>query len=371
MFKRWLLCATVTMVLILIFVFSLNKIEENDNGEFISYLPDQMERICGENIQTLEDRIKNGDFSCLLYVENRFLPATVEDEEAQITVMSELYEQGQNTIQWEKFDINGDGTQELIWEHETADSNIKRIQAVFTMDEDEASCIFFHTGQESAFYFLNSKHQLCYYYQSCETWFYNRYDCYTVDRGWNKSLACSLEKYKILEAELDRMSGLAEWERKYGEPAAVGVHYGKYVSDALGDKEAGSYIQVSQKEFYEEFQNQMGFVYPADTWEIELCLYANVPELKAYETWICEKSQGKASFITETKSGPEEIYIDGNVAGRYYFIYVGEQWDDHNVNWDWFLVSENMDEVLWYDLIEGKYQPLEEWRASDNYRDWL
>ena len=167
------------------------------------------------------------------------------------------------------------------------------------------------------------------------------------------------------------MSGLAEWERKYGEPAAVGVHYGKYVSDALGDKEAGSYIQVSQKEFYEEFQNQMGFVYPADTWEIELCLYANVPELKAYETWICEKSQGKASFITETKSGPEEIYIDGNVAGRYYFIYVGEQWDDHNVNWDWFLVSENMDEVLWYDLIEGKYQPLEEWRASDNYRDWL
>ena len=30
-----------------------------------------------------------------------------------------------------------------------------------------------------------------------------------------------------------------------------------------------------------------------------------------------------------------------------------------------------MDEVLWYDLIEGKYQPLEEWRASDNYRDWL
>ena len=124
-------------------------------------------------------------------------------------------------------------------------------------------------------------------------------------------------------------------------------------------------------DFYEEFQNQMGFVYPADTWEIELCLYANVPELKAYETWICEKRQGKASFITETKSGPEEIYIDGNVAGRYYFIYVGEQWDDHNVNWDWFLVSENMDEVLWYDLIEGKYQPLEEWRASDNYRDWL
>lgn len=96
-----------------------------------------------------------------------------------------------------------------------------------------------------------------------------------------------------------------------------------------------------------------------------------MPELKAYKAWIHEKSRGQAFFIAEAGSGLEEICIDGTAAGRYYFVYVGEQWEDHRVNWDWFLVSENMDEVLWYDIREGKYLTLDEWRASDSYRDWL
>lgn len=113
----------------------------------------------------------------------------------------------------------------------------------------------------------------------------------------------------------------------------------------------------------------------ADTREltrlVEQLLYTNVPELKAYKAWIHEKSRGQAFFIAEAGSGLEEICIDGTAAGRYYFVYVGEQWEDHRVNWDWFLVSESMDEVLWYDMIEGKYLTLDEWRASDSYRDWL
>ena len=84
-----------------------------------------------------------------------------------------------------------------------------------------------------------------------------------------------------------------------------------------------------------------------------------------------EWSRGQAFFIAEAGSGLEEICIDGTAAGRYYFVYVGEQWEDHRVNWDWFLVSENMDEVLWYDIREEKYLTLDEWRASDSYRDWL
>ena len=100
-------------------------------------------------------------------------------------------------------------------------------------------------------------------------------------------------------------------------------------------------------------------------------MYTNVPELKAYEAWIHEKSRGQAFLIAEAWSSPEEICMDGNVAGRYYKVYVGEKWEDHRVNWDWFLVSESMDEVLWYDMIEGKYLTLDEWRASDSYRDWL
>jgi len=52
---------------------------------------------------------------------------------------------------------------------------------------------------------------------------------------------------------------------------------------------------------------------------------------------------------------------------QYYAIYVGEQWEDHRVNWAWFHVNENFTEVLWENLAGCDFLTLDEWRNSPQY----
>lgn len=98
-------------------------------------------------------------------------------------------------------------------------------------------------------------------------------------------------------------------------------------------------------------------------------LYDNVPELLNYDKYISEKSNGKAYLTVLPCTELEEVIkIDGTNMGGYYMVYVGEQWEDHRANWDWFAVSEDMDNILWVDIVEINYYTLEEWRASSSYR---
>lgn len=99
------------------------------------------------------------------------------------------------------------------------------------------------------------------------------------------------------------------------------------------------------------------------TIKIEEYLVAAIPELKNYEEYIKEESEGEAYLIVEVN--PSWIEIG---EGKYYPVYVGEQWNDHRVNWEWFYVNEQLDEILWYDLTDDEFYLLEEWRNSKKYR---
>lgn len=95
-----------------------------------------------------------------------------------------------------------------------------------------------------------------------------------------------------------------------------------------------------------------------------------VPELDAYDTHITEKSNGKAYLIVECDGRAEDvndIVVNDELSGKYYSVYVGEQWKDHKVNWDWFFVSEDFDEILWYYLPESEVYTLFQWRDSNQY----
>ena len=96
-----------------------------------------------------------------------------------------------------------------------------------------------------------------------------------------------------------------------------------------------------------------------------------VPELEAYSMHISERSNGKAYLIVECDGRAENvngIVATDELSGKYYSVYVGEQWEDHKVNWDWFFVSEDFDEILWYYLPESEVYTLSEWRNSSHYR---
>lgn len=94
----------------------------------------------------------------------------------------------------------------------------------------------------------------------------------------------------------------------------------------------------------------------------------NIPELKTYAEFVEQESEGNATFIIDPNFTTEELYVDGEFWGNYYYVYTGEVWEDHRANWDWFLVSEDLDEILWWDIVEIKYLTLDEWRQSSSYR---
>lgn len=100
---------------------------------------------------------------------------------------------------------------------------------------------------------------------------------------------------------------------------------------------------------------------------VETYFVANVPELKKYREYIERESEGEASLTYHVCA------VEGGIPGAEdnygYLVYVGEQWEDHRANWDWFLVKVDLSKIYYYDIVAGDYWTLEGWRASERYRD--
>lgn len=88
-------------------------------------------------------------------------------------------------------------------------------------------------------------------------------------------------------------------------------------------------------------------------------IYQNVPELSRYGEEISKKSNGEACLT---------LFIS-NFENGYYVVYVGEDWPDHTVNWDYFYVDEKMTQILYSNMITGDLLTLSEWRDSSQYRE--
>jgi len=99
-------------------------------------------------------------------------------------------------------------------------------------------------------------------------------------------------------------------------------------------------------------------------------LYDSMPELFDWADYIDRKSAGKAHMTSMAFTELRDIYNNGEEAeylGKYYSIYVGEQWEDHRVNWAWFHVNESFTEILWENLAGIYFLTLDEWRESPQY----
>ena len=101
--------------------------------------------------------------------------------------------------------------------------------------------------------------------------------------------------------------------------------------------------------------------------EIEKYLLETVPEISDYATYIEQESDGQARLYIRV-SEKEEVVVGGLInAINCYPVYVGEKWATHTANWDWFYVSENLDAVYWYDVVNAEACLLEDWRNGDEY----
>lgn len=138
-----------------------------------------------------------------------------------------------------------------------------------------------------------------------------------------------------------------------------------------------SQIDGIKRQEEREFQSAAPF--SAEDFEnIMQCLSEQVPEISdEWADYVADKSEGKAYIEADIANfNTYDVYRDygsTEYLGKYYLIYVGEEWEDHRVNWAWFYISESFDEVLWYDIVAGKDSEypvlyLDEWRKSDFYR---
>ena len=93
-------------------------------------------------------------------------------------------------------------------------------------------------------------------------------------------------------------------------------------------------------------------------------------ELRAYSDWIQLHSNGEAELYLEVSSGIAEGTRD-YYTGNFYSVYVGEKWYDRTANWDWFYVGENLDIILWENIVTGELLTLDEWRESPRYRSYM
>lgn len=144
--------------------------------------------------------------------------------------------------------------------------------------------------------------------------------------------------------------------KKYGLFTVDGEPLVEPIYDYIGEMN-GNYVEVGN---YVNGELQKEEITINSTWNIDQYLRKEVPELSTYEEYIKQNSNGKASLIIETY----RVYEDG-----FFLIYVGEQWEDHRANWDYFLVNFKKDRIFFFDMTEDVRLTLEEWRESPYYRN--
>lgn len=97
----------------------------------------------------------------------------------------------------------------------------------------------------------------------------------------------------------------------------------------------------------------------------------NVWELKEYGDYIHIYSNGTKHLSFSAASETDSILNKEGEYGEYYAVGVAEADEEKNTVTQWFYVSEDLDEILWYDIGNEQYLTLEEWRNSDSYEKWL
>ncbi|MDF2505689.1 hypothetical protein [Clostridium sp.] len=87
----------------------------------------------------------------------------------------------------------------------------------------------------------------------------------------------------------------------------------------------------------------------------------NVSEVKSFVDSL--KNNNNAKGIVYVERYPDKnstnIYIRD-----YYGLYVGEEHSDHNVNIYRFAINKDNKQILYYDVVNDKYESLSEWRKS-------
>lgn len=232
-----------------------------------------------EEKPTQKERIKAGDFSGL---------TGISDEELSnlefIFDSSEFYNQFHNNrkdedMEWIEYDINHDGTDELIYRQKYnyyENAAMKRIVAVFAIQENEANLVLLDAVDMPRFYFLSSNGNLIYHNFQYGLGDSDSYTHYVFDDEFRQKVESTLyvcfiakwaeteicetmqkdwEDESIREIMLknwkDGSKSVNEWIENNPDQAKAGIYFKEYT-------DTGEAVVLTEQEFMNAFEAMVG-----------------------------------------------------------------------------------------------------------------
>lgn len=202
-----------------------------------------------QNNKILIQQIENGDFSCLSS-EGR-----VDKEEAEKVYSIAL---SQNDIEWILCDVNGDGSDELIWQSEqnTYKENMKSIVGIFVFRNNSAECVYWDTSDSTSFLFLGKTQNLIYYAGGTGIYCIEEYYQYIFGDPFKLRMLSGIYTINfsdISEINPDIFDGPL--------PEEGGIYYYEYFPNESDPSSFGSAQFISKSRFHELFIQMTGFEY--------------------------------------------------------------------------------------------------------------
>lgn len=129
------------------------------------------------------------------------------------------------------------------------------------------------------------------------------------------------------------------------------------------DKSKGTVKQIlynKDNNYFAESQNDKNNINNTDN-ELINYLINNVSEVKSFMDSLKNNSNAKGIVYVERypDKNSSNVYIRD-----YYGLYVGEEHTDHNVNIYRFAINKNTKEILYYDVVNDKYESISDWRKN-------
>jgi hypothetical protein len=159
----------------------------------------------------------------------------------------------EDDYEWIEYDINRDGTDELIYQFKNYPNNIvKAIVGMFAVNGEKAKLVLFDIFEMPRFYFLSKNGNIIY----SDFWYgttdYDSYWLCEFDKEWNIEVVYKLELHYIYDlSELP-----SDWKEIHPNMNDIGVYY----SICYVNQDQEDYVEdLDEEEFYKLFEEMTGF----------------------------------------------------------------------------------------------------------------
>ena len=198
---------------------------------------------------TMINQIKSGDFSSVRTIDRE------KPDEKLIDILNHCAQ----TAEWAEYTLHNNEKRGLILQGDRlSDSDLRRIDALFVVDDIEATLIFTSMGMQStSFYFVSKNGQIIYNYSFYGLEACNNYALYRIDDNLSFVKDYGLSVYRTQDWAIEEARKNGTYDdivEKFPRWAKAGTYY--YMD--------GTDEEMDEKQFLEMFEKMTGYSFYDD-----------------------------------------------------------------------------------------------------------